>query len=135
MTELRKILVCDDEPHILRAAEFKFRRAGYDVTCASDGQQAWECIESSRPDAVITDCQMPRLNGIELAQRIHDDERTRGIPVLMLTAKGFELSQEKLRAECHIVEVLSKPFSPRELLERVDRLFDATEGALDEAGK
>ncbi|HHK40898.1 MAG TPA: response regulator [Planctomycetaceae bacterium] len=135
MTEQRKILVCDDEPHILRAAEFKFRRAGYDVTCASDGQQAWECIEASRPDAVITDCQMPRLNGIELAQRIHDDERTRGIPVLMLTAKGFELSQEKLRAECHIVEVLSKPFSPRELLERVDRLFDATEGALDEAGK
>ncbi len=135
MASKRQVLVCDDEPHILRAAEFKFRRAGYDVICASDGQEAWERIEQSRPDAVITDCQMPRLNGLQLAERIQQDERTRGIPVLMLTAKGFELSAGKLREEFNIVEVLSKPFSPRDLLERVETVLDAVQGALDEAAK
>ena len=66
----KRILLCDDELHILRAAEFKFKRAGYDVVCASDGQEGWEQIQQCRPDIVVTDCQMPRLSGLGLAERI-----------------------------------------------------------------
>ena len=66
----KRILLCDDEMHILRAAEFKFKRAGYDVVCASDGQEGWEQVLALRPDIIVTDCQMPRLNGLQLAERI-----------------------------------------------------------------
>lgn len=129
----RRILVCDDEPHILRAAEFKFRRAGYEVICASDGQEAWEYLSEDPPDAVITDCQMPRMNGLELAHRIKGDARTQHVPIVMLTAKGLELSREELREQYHVVDVLSKPFSPRKLLERIEGLLDEVEASLHES--
>ena len=67
----KKILLCDDELHILRAAEFKFS-APATRSCASDGQEGWAQIERERPDIVVTDCQMPRLNGLELARRIKE---------------------------------------------------------------
>ena len=66
----KRILLCDDEIHILRAAEFKFKRAGYEVVLAGDGEEGWERIQEQIPDIVITDCQMPRLSGLGLAERI-----------------------------------------------------------------
>ncbi|KKK62978.1 hypothetical protein LCGC14_2998950, partial [marine sediment metagenome] len=59
----KRVLLCDDEIHILRAAEFKLKRAGYEVQTAGDGQEGWEAIEAQKPDILITDCQMPRLGG------------------------------------------------------------------------
>jgi two-component system alkaline phosphatase synthesis response regulator PhoP len=128
----KRILLCDDEAHILRAAEFKFKRAGYEVTCARDGQEAWEILLVSRPDIVVTDCQMPRLNGLQLAERIKQSPTTSGLPVLMLSAKGFELSADELRERFGIRHLLAKPFSPRELLERVEATL-AREEATREA--
>ena len=116
----KRILLCDDEPHILRAAEFKFRRAGYEVFCAFDGQEGWEQLLINRPDIVVTDCQMPRLNGLQLAERIHTTPETTGLPVIMLSAKGFELSGVEIREKFGICALLAKPFSPRELFERVE---------------
>ena len=116
----KRILLCDDEPHILRAAEFKFRRAGYEVLCAFDGQEGWEQLLVNRPDIVVTDCQMPRLNGLQLAERIHTTPETTGLPVIMLSAKGFELSGAEIREKFGIRALLAKPFSPRELFERVE---------------
>jgi len=119
----KRVLLCDDEIHILRAAEFKLKRAGYDVHIASDGQEGWEAIEAQKPDILITDCQMPRLDGLGLVARIREHEETRDIPILMLTAKGFELSSEKLAEKWNVLEVIAKPFSPRELLRRVDAVL------------
>ena len=119
-----KILLCDDEPHILRAAEIKFQRAGYVVRCAFDGEEGWRLIQEQIPDLVITDCQMPRMSGIELAQRIHNDPATAHLPVIMLTGKGFELSHEELRNAFNVLEILGKPFSPRELLRRVECILN-----------
>jgi two-component system alkaline phosphatase synthesis response regulator PhoP len=116
----KRILLCDDEPHILRAAEFKFRRAGYEVFCAFDGQEGWEQLLKHRPEIVVTDCQMPRLNGLQLAERIHTTPETTGLPVIMLSAKGFELSGAEIREKFGIRALLAKPFSPRELFERVE---------------
>jgi CheY-like chemotaxis protein len=115
-----KILLCDDEVHIVRAAEFKLARAGYDVRCASDGQVAWETIQRERPDLLITDLQMPRLGGLELIERLRQRPETQDLPVIVLTAKGFELKPQELAEKWGMVAVVGKPFSPRELLRLVE---------------
>ena len=120
----KKILLCDDELHILKAAEFKFSRAGYQVTCANNGEEGWASIERECPDVLVTDCQMPRLNGLELAKRVKDHPATNHLPVIMLSAKGFELSPEQLREQYGIIRLLCKPFSPRELFALVESLLD-----------
>ena len=87
-----RILLCDDESHILLAVEIKFRRAGYEVRTANDGEEAWQIIQQWKPDILISDYQMPRMNGVELCMRCRMHEATRDLPVLLLTAKGFELT-------------------------------------------
>ncbi len=113
----KRVLLCDDDSPILRAAEFKISRAGYEVRCASDGQMAWEMIQQWLPDILVTDLQMPRLDGFRLSLKLREDERTRHLPILMLTAKGFESTQREMAASCGVLAVLPKPFSPRELLQ------------------
>ena len=119
----KRILLCDDEVHILRAAEFKFKRAGYEILCASDGEEAWDLIEQHVPDLVVTDCQMPRLSGLSLAERIKGNPATAHIPVIMLTGKGFELSKSELKDHCGIRLLLGKPFSPRELFQYAEAIL------------
>ncbi len=116
----KHILLCDDEIHILRAAEFKLKKAGYDVRIASDGQEAWEAIQERKPDILITDYQMPRLDGLGLVQKVRENPATADLPVFMLTAKGYELSHDDLAAKWNVMAVIAKPFSPRELLQRVN---------------
>ena len=123
----KRILLCDDEAHILRAAEFKFKRAGYEVVCAGDGQEGWERIEEHRPDIVVTDCQMPRLSGLGLAELIRQTPATADLPVIMLSAKGFELSPQELREQFGIRCLMAKPFSPRELFARVEAVLAGEE--------
>ena len=124
----KRILLCDDEIHILRAAEFKLNKAGYDVEIAGDGEEAWEAINKRPPDLLITDCQMPRLGGIELVRRMRQNPLTAEIPVFMLTAKGYELLPELLSKELHIIGVIAKPFSPHKLLQDVNAaLHEATQ--------
>lgn len=117
-----RVLLCDDEIHILRAAEFKIARAGFDVRCAADGQDAWEAIQEERPDILITDFQMPRLDGLGLIRRLREEPSTRDLPVIMLTAKGFEVSPQELAENLGVLAVLGKPFSPRELLRQVEEI-------------
>jgi len=120
----RQILICDDEVHIIRAAEFKLKRAGYDVRCAADGEQGWQAIRAECPDLLITDYQMPRLDGLGLIQRLRAEPATRHLPVVMLTAKGFHLPRQQMAQEWDVTEVLPKPFSPRQLLATVERLLE-----------
>ena len=120
----KRILLCDDEIHILRAAEFKLKKAGYDVCVAGDGQAAWEAIQRQKPDILITDCQMPQLDGLGLIQKVRDNPDTADLPIFMLTAKGFELSHEELTEKWNVMAVIAKPFSPRELLQRVEAVLE-----------
>jgi len=129
----RRVLLCDDELHILKAAEFKFKRAGYDVVTAGDGEQGWEAICHQLPDLVITDCQMPRMNGLQLAERVKNDPRTCRLPVIMLSAKGFELSNDELRERFGILALVAKPFSPRDLFERVEAILNEREAEMAKA--
>jgi len=119
----KRILLCDDEIHILRAAEYKLKKAGYEVQIAGDGQEAWEAIGRRRPDILITDCQMPRMDGFGLVRKVRDDPALADLPIFMLTAKGFELSRKELTEKWKVMAVIAKPFSPRELLQRVDAVL------------
>jgi two-component system, OmpR family, alkaline phosphatase synthesis response regulator PhoP len=126
------ILLCDDEIHILNASKFKFQRAGYQVLTAADGEEAWPLIERESPHLVVTDYQMPRLNGLQLIQRMRDHEHSRRIPVLMLTAKGFEMSHSEMCRQYHISQIVHKPFSPRVLLKTVEELLAARRQQLND---
>ena len=119
----KRILLSDDEIHILRAMEFKLKKGGYEVEITSDGEEAWEAIQKRKPDLLITDCQMPRFSGLELIERLRNNPQTADIPVFMLTAKGYELSQELLFEQLRVLRVIAKPFSPRELLQDVDAVM------------
>ncbi len=123
----KRILLCDDEIHILRAAEFKLKRAGYDVQIAGDGEEGWEAVCRQKPDILITDYQMPRLDGFGLVKRIRENPETEDLPVLMLTAKGFELSHDEVAERWNVIAVIAKPFSPRELLQTVNRILEVEE--------
>ena len=116
----QRIVVCDDDRHIVLAVTMKLSKAGFKIESASDGQGAWELIERERPDLIITDCQMPRLNGLELCQKLWEHPEMHGIPVFMLTAKGLELDAEELRRDLGVHRVIMKPFSPRDLLQLVE---------------
>jgi two-component system, OmpR family, alkaline phosphatase synthesis response regulator PhoP len=126
------ILLCDDDIAIVRAAEFKLRRAGYDVRCAHDGLEGWQEIERRCPDLLVTDFQMPRLDGFGLCRRVRENPATANLPILMLTAKGFELLMAEAVADCGVIAVIAKPFSPRELLQTIARVLgdETSYGAL-----
>ena len=112
----KQILLVDDEPHILRAAEIKLTRSGFTVRCAADGQQGGEMILQQKPDLLITDLQMPRMDGLELARHVRENPATADLPILMLTARGLEASLGEHAARLNVLTVLPKPFSPRELV-------------------
>jgi len=131
----KRILLCDDEIHILRAAEFKLKRAGFDVQVASDGQEAWELIEARPPDILVTDYQMPRMDGLQLTQRVRENPDLGDLPILMLTAKGFEISHEELARKWNVRGVIAKPFSPRQLLQTVQKILDESGNEVREGDK
>jgi len=116
-----KILVADDEAPIANVVAMKLRNAGLEVIVAMDGLEAYELAIAERPDFMITDLQMPGMNGLELCARLAT-ELEGGIPTILLTAKGFELSAESVR-ELPVRRIVTKPFSPRELLAQVQELL------------
>ena len=119
----KKILIADDEAHILHVVTMKLSNAGYEVITAMDGEEALELCRSKKPDLLITDYQMPYLTGLELCKRLRQDEPTARIPVLMLTARGFDIESHEM-SEAGINDVISKPFSPREILRKVENLLE-----------
>ena len=121
------ILVVDDETHILHVVSLKLTRAGYDVITAEDGEEALELALEELPDVLITDFQMPIMTGLDLCIQMKQHEDTAHTPALMLTARGFGLDDDQIR-QTNIVDVLSKPFSPREVLSRVEKLLDIDSG-------
>jgi two-component system, OmpR family, alkaline phosphatase synthesis response regulator PhoP len=117
-----KIVVADDESHICHVVSMKLLNAGYEVLTAVDGEEALELCLSEHPDLLITDFQMPVLTGVEVANQAHSHEELKSLPVLMLTARGFDIESQEMN-EAGIADVLSKPFSPREVLNKVQMLL------------
>ena len=118
----KKILVADDESHILNVVSLKLRNAGFTVVTTHDGQEALEMAQQEHPDLLITDYHMPQLSGIELCQKLKQDPATANIPAIMLTARGYHLEPADTE-QSGILRMLSKPFSPRQLLSTVEEVL------------
>jgi CheY-like chemotaxis protein len=123
VTTGRTILVADDESHILNVVSLKLRNAGYRVLTARDGQEALEVACQEHPDLLITDYSMPRLSGLELCHRLKQDPNTTDIPTIMLTARGYNIDMHDME-QSGILRMLSKPFSPRQLLASVNEVLE-----------
>ena len=123
-----RILVVDDEAHIVQVVALKFRNAGLEVETASDGDEALALVRRTPFDLVVTDLQMPTMSGIELARAMAADATLARIPVLMLTARGH-LLREGEADSANIARVVHKPFSPRGLLADVMELLETSRRA------
>ncbi|MCF8029837.1 MAG: response regulator transcription factor [Desulfohalobiaceae bacterium] len=127
-----RILLVEDEPDILNLLRYHFLERGFSTQTAADGAQALELLRREPPDLVILDLMLPDMNGLSLCKRIRHDPEHWGIPVLMLTALGQEedrITGFEIGADDYVV----KPFSPRELLLRVESLLSRTYGRTAEA--
>jgi diguanylate cyclase (GGDEF)-like protein len=112
------ILVVDDDPDIARFVEVNLRSAGYEVAVAGDGEEALERAAELRPDLVLLDVMMPRIDGFEVAQRLRKNPQTANTSIIMLTAKA--LSADKVTGlQSGADDYIIKPFDPIELLARV----------------
>ncbi len=119
----KKALVVDDEFHIVQVVSIKLKNNGFDVVTADNGSQAYDLACETTPDIIVTDYQMPVMSGLELIEKLRQNDQTAHIPVIMLTARGFAIEddqQEKLR----ISACLSKPFSPREVLQTIEEVLN-----------
>lgn len=120
----KKILVVDDERHIVRLVQVNLERAGYEIVTAYDGVEALEKVKSENPDMVVLDVMMPRMDGFEVLKNLQADPRYQNIPVIMLTAKAQDADIFKGWAS-GVSSYLTKPFNPRELLVFVERIFQS----------
>ncbi len=119
-----RVLIVDDEPNIVISLEFLLKREGFAMSVARDGEAALEAIRSERPDLVVLDVMMPKLDGYAVLAAVRADPELAGTRVLMLTAKGREAEQKKglaLGADAY----MPKPFSTHELIANVRRLLGA----------
>jgi two-component system, OmpR family, alkaline phosphatase synthesis response regulator PhoP len=118
----KTVLVADDEVHIVQVVAIKLRNNGYSVLTAASGTEAWEILSQSPCDALVTDYQMPGMTGVELIEKLRACPATAGMPVIMLTARGFAVDQDQ-KNRLGLAHCLSKPFSPRELLTSLDEVL------------
>lgn len=121
----KKILVADDESHILNVVSLKLRNAGFTVVTARDGDELVELARRERPDLLITDYHMPGRDGLAACRAL----RAEGVcvPAILLSARGYNLTPADM-ADTGILTMIGKPFSPRQLLETVTATLNASSG-------
>ena len=121
------VLVVDDEPDIVEIVQYNLEKAGYTVFTAEDGTTALKFARETALSLIVLDLMLPGLEGTDVCRILKQDERTRNIPILMLTAKGEETDRVvglELGADDYVV----KPFSPKELVLRINAILRRTQG-------
>ncbi len=116
---MARILVAEDEPHILKMLDFRLKNLGHEIIGAVDGREALEVAMKEKPDLILLDIMMPVMDGFQVLRKLKSQEETKNIPVIMLTAK----SQEKdtvTGLEAGAADYVTKPFSFAELIARVN---------------
>jgi CheY-like chemotaxis protein len=111
--------MAEDNPIVADMLRFNLEHAGFSVTVAVDGRQATDHLESEQFDAIITDYQMPHVDGEELCRNARQNERHKDVPIFLYSAKGIELDTERLTEELGIAAIFFQPFSPREVVQAV----------------
>ncbi len=132
------ILVVEDEPHVQELVAVNLEHAGHQVVRAASAEEAEAAIRTALPDVLVLDWMLPGESGVAFARRLRADERTRALPILMLTARAME--QDKVAGlEAGADDYLAKPFSPRELAARIKAVLrrrapQLTDDAVERAG-
>lgn len=121
----QKILIVDDENDIIELLSYNLGKEGFDVSSASDGEEALKKIRNETFDLAVLDLMLPGLQGIELCRILRNDPKTESLPIIMLTAKVEELDRI-LGLEMGADDYITKPFSPRELVSRVKAVLRRT---------
>ena len=120
--ETAKVLIVDDEPHMLRLTELSLRKGGYALVIGRDGRQAVDLAISERPALIVMDVLMPEMDGLTALRLLKQNPVTASIPVIMLTARGHVMTRRDAESSGAAI-FLTKPFSPTQLLTEVRRLI------------
>ncbi|MBI3332663.1 MAG: response regulator [Candidatus Omnitrophica bacterium] len=126
-SEKKRILFVDDEPDLIHLVSMRLQAAGYEVDTASDGQAALDYVKKGKPDLIILDLMLPKLDGYKVCRLLKFDERYRGIPVLIFTARA-EVQDIHLAMECGADGYLTKPFEVAALLGKLKELLALSGG-------
>ncbi len=131
MTEAKRVLVAEDNVVLGDVIRFNLQRSGFEVTLARNGNEALRMVESRPFDILVTDYEMPGIDGEELCRRVRNDADLNGLRIVMCSAKGLEMDREEIKARLCIEAILYKPFSIRELTTLLERL-DVASGGFDQ---
>jgi DNA-binding response OmpR family regulator len=112
-----RTLVVEDEPEMLDIIKVNLEQAGYDVTLARDGVEAFGALEASEPEAVVLDLNLPNMSGFRFLRLVRRNPRWKGVPIIVVTAFAFE-EVEDIASE-RIDGFISKPFDPSELVSKL----------------
>jgi len=123
----KKILLVDDEPHIITMLENRMKHAGYEVITACDGQEALLKTHKERPDLIILDLMLPKLDGYKVCRMLKFDEKYKHIPIIMLSARAQE-ADKKMGETVGADGYVTKPFEPQVLLGKVKDLLAGKNG-------
>jgi two-component system alkaline phosphatase synthesis response regulator PhoP len=119
---MTKILIVDDEQDIANLVAYNLEKEGYAIVKAYDGETALTMIKIQKPDMIILDLMLPKMNGLDVCKAIRRNPDTAGLPVIMLTAKGDEVDKI-IGLEIGADDYVTKPFSVKELIARVRRIL------------
>jgi two-component system, OmpR family, alkaline phosphatase synthesis response regulator PhoP len=120
---MQKILVVDDEPSIVRPLMFILKKNGYTVLTASNGEEGLQVAQTEKPDLIFLDVMMPKKNGYEVCQELKRDPELKHTYIIILTARGVELSEEE-KQQVQADEYMAKPFSPIKVVEKVNSILE-----------
>jgi CheY-like chemotaxis protein len=120
-----RILVAEDNVAMANVITFNLMKAGFEVLHVASGDMAWKVLQQDDFDLLVTDFQMPGMNGGDLARRVRQEPSLSAIPVVLLTAKCIELEDENYREALEVNAVMMKPFSPQKLVGEVQTLLSA----------
>jgi CheY-like chemotaxis protein len=120
---MRRIVVVEDDPDLRHIIVLMLRRAGYDVAEAADGSAGLAAVREHRPDAVVSDIDMPTMSGVEMSQALRADPGTRALPILLIS--GSLLPGDQGPTQAQATALLKKPFMSRDLLACLDKIWDS----------
>lgn len=118
-----RVLVVEDEPHIVESLSFLMKQAGFEVAVARDGAAALRVMESRPPDLILLDVMMPRRDGFDVCRTIRANPDWNGVRIVILSAKGRDQERRK-GLELGADDYVTKPFSTRDVVERVRALLN-----------
>lgn len=120
---MKRVLVVDDEPDLLKSLAFRMRKSGYEVIEAVSGEDALEKAAGNDPELILLDWRLPGISGTEVYRRLKADPSLKHIPVIFLTASREHAELEKLKEDTGAANIVTKPYEYKDLLVRVKELI------------